>query len=148
MPRKRPKSLDTDVYRRLWKLEHWAYLNGIKWKKTFKHDLIKEFREHVTFAKNAYITGYELLGRYKEEKARCFRASLGELSIVESNMDHMVAPDLGIMSDKAWAEAAMQIDSIRVELSKIINSLNAKGAGGSESLDFGTESVTTGYKDA
>lgn len=133
MPRIKPKSLETEIHRKLWSFEHWAYLNSIKWKKTFRHDLIKEFREHITYAKNAYITGYEMLGRYHEEKLQCFKATLGELSIVESNMDHMVAPDLGIMSDKTWAEAAQQIDSIRVELSKLINSLNAKAPVGQHS---------------
>ena len=28
MPRKRPKSLETDVYRKLWQLEHYAYVLG------------------------------------------------------------------------------------------------------------------------
>lgn len=149
MPRIRPKSLDTEVYRKLWRLEHWAYINERKWKKTYRYSLIEEFRQHITFAKNAYVNGYEMFGRYREDKARCFKAAMGELSIVESNMDHMVAPDIGIMSDKMWAEAAMQIDSIRVELSKLVNSLNPnKGAGGSESLNFGTGRETAGHKDA
>ncbi len=149
MPRIRPKSLDTEVYQKLWRLEHWAYVNVSKLKKTYRYSLVEEFRQHITFAKNAYITGYELLGRYREDKVRCFKAAIGELSIVESNMDHMVVSDLGIMSDKMWAEAAMQIDSIRVELSKLVNSLNVnKGAGGSESLNLGTGRDSAGHKDA
>ena len=148
MPRKRPKSLETDVYRKLWTLENYAYKRALAWKKTFRYTLIEEFRQHITYAKNAYITGYEMLGRFKEEKARCFKAALGELSIVESNMDHMVSDGINIMSEKDWANVAIQIDSIRVELAKLINSLNAKGAGGSESLDFGIESVSASNKDA
>ena len=117
-------------------------------KKTYRYSLIEEFRQHITFAKNAYITGFEMLGRFHDEKARCFKAALGELSLVESNMDHMIAPDLGIMSDKMWAEAAMQIDSIRVELSKLVSSQNAKGAGGTDSSNYGTGRDTAGHKDA
>lgn len=148
MSRKRPKSLETNVYRKLWQLEHWAYTRVDAWKKSYRYSLINEFRGHITFAKNAYIAGFELLGRFKDDKVNYFRASMGELSIVESNMDHMISDDIGIMSKKEWAQAAALIDSIRVELTKLINSLNAKGAGGSESSNFGTESVSAGYKDA
>ena len=79
---------------------------------------------------------------------QCYKASIGELSIVESNMDHMMANDIGIMSEKEWAENAILIDSIRVGLARLINSLNANGTGGSESLNFGTESASAGNKDA
>lgn len=86
--------------------------------------------------------------RYKEEKVQCFSATMGELSIVESNMDHMAAADLNIMSAKTWSEAASQIDSIRIELRKLINSLSARSAGGSASLNFGTTGDSAGHKDA
>jgi hypothetical protein len=79
---------------------------------------------------------------------KCYKASIGELSIVESNMDHMMANDIGIMSEKEWAENAILIDSIRVGLARLINSLNANGTGGSESLNLGTESASAGNKDA
>ena len=147
-PRKRPISLETDVYRKLWELEHKAYLRAHAWKKSYRYTLIDEYRQHITFAKNAYITGFEMLVRFKEEKVQCYKASIGELSIVESNMDHMMANDIGIMSEKEWAENAILIDSIRVGLARLINSLNANGTGGSESLNLGTESASAGNKDA
>jgi len=81
-PRKRPISLETDVYRKLWELEHKAYLRAHAWKKSYRYTLIDEYRQHITFAKNAYITGFEMLVRYKEEKVQCYKASIGELSIV------------------------------------------------------------------
>ena len=106
--RKRPISLETDVYRKLWELEHKAYLRAHAWKKSYRYTLIDEYRQHITFAKNAYITGFEMLVRYKEEKVQCYKASIGELSIVESNMDHMMANDIGIMSEKEWAEKLLK----------------------------------------
>lgn len=148
MPRKRPKSLETEVYRKLWQLEHYAYVRCHMWKKSYRYTLIDEFRQHITAAKNAYILGYETLLRFRNEKTKCYNAAIAELSAVESNMDHMIADDIGIMSEKDWANAAVLIDSIRVELAKLINSLNAKGTGGSESLDFGTGSESAGNKDA
>ena len=148
MPRKRPKSLETEVYRKLLQLEHYAYVRGHMWKKSYRYTLIDEFRQHITAAKNAYILGYETLLRFRNEKTKCYNAAIAELSDVESNMDHMIADDIGIMSEKDWANAAILIDSIRVELAKLINSLNAKGTGGSESLDFGTGSESAGNKDA
>ena len=148
MPRKRPKSLETEVYRKLWQLEHYAYVRGHMWKKSYRYTLIDEFRQPITAAKNAYILGYETLLRFRNEKTKCYNAAIAELSAVESNMDHMIADDIGIMSEKDWANAAILIDSIRVELAKLINSLNAKGTGGSESLDFGTGSESAGNKDA
>lgn len=148
MPRKRPKSLETEVYRKFRELEHWAYVNGVRWKKTFKYDLIKEFREHITLAKDAYIKGYEKLGRYSVEKAKCFRGAYEELAIVESNMDHMIAPDICVMSDKEWAQAASMIDDIRIALTRFTNSLNAKGIGGSDCPDCGMGRETADYKDA
>lgn len=132
----------------MWQLEHYAYVRATAWKKTYKYTLIDEFRQHITYAKNAYITGFEMLNRFRDDKSRCYKAAIGELSIVESNMEHMMADDIGIMSEKDWAQAAIIIDSIRVELAKLINSLNAHGAGGSESLNFGTESASAGNKDA
>ena len=74
--------------------------------------------------------------------------AIAELSIVESNMDHMMSDEIGIMSEKDWANTAILIDSIRSELAKLINSLNAKGAGGSESSNHGTGSESAGNKDA
>lgn len=148
MSRKRPKSLETDVYRKLWLFEHWAYINICKLKKTYRYSLVEEFRQHVTFAKNSYIAGYELYARFRDEKLRFFTAAIGELSIVESNMEHMVTPDLNIMSEKMWADAAIQIDNIRIELKKLINSLNIKSSGGSEPLNFGTAGGSSGHKDA
>ena len=115
--RKRPKSLETKVYQKLWNLEHLSYTRADSWKKSYRYTLINEFREHITFAKNSY-------------------------------MDHMVMGDIGIVNKKEWSQIAGLIDSIRVELTKLINSLIAKGAGGSESLDFGIESVSAGNKDA
>ena len=148
MQRKRPKSLETKVYQKLWNLEHLSYTRADSWKKSYRYTLINEFREHITFAKNSYIAGYEIRGKFKNEKLKYFNYSLAELSIVESNLDHMVMGDIGIVKEKEWSQIAGLIDSIRVELTKLINSLIAKGAGGSESLDFGIESVSAGNKDA
>ena len=148
MQRKRPKSLETDVYNKLRQLEKYAHVRGDKWKKSYRYTLIDEFRKHITFAKNAYIYGYEKLKRFRDEKEGCYMAAMAELSIVESNMDHMMSDEIGIMSEKDWADTAILIDSIRVGLAKLINSLNATGAGGSESPNHGTESVSAGNKDA
>lgn len=147
MPRKRPKSLETNVYRKLWELENYAYVRAHLWKKTYRFTLIDEFRQHITLAKNAYIFGFELLVRFRNEKAKYYNAAIAELSAVESNMDHMISDQIGIMSEKDWAQAAILIDSIRIELTKLINSLTAKGAGGSESLDYGIGSESAGNKD-
>ena len=48
---------------------------------------------------------------------------------------------------KEWAEAAKQIDDIRVALSRLLNSLS-KGTSGSESPNLGTGSASAGHKDA
>lgn len=147
MPRKRPKSLDTDVARNLWKLEHWAYMRCDQWKRSYRYTLINEFRVHITEAKNAYIQAFDMLARFKREKAVPYSKAYGELSIVESNMDHMIADQFCIMSEKEWAQAAEMIEDIRVGLSRLTSSLT-KSVGGSELPIFGEEGVSADYKDA
>lgn len=66
----------------------YAYVRGDKWKKSYRYTLIDEFRKHITFAKNAYIYGYEKLKRFRDEKEDCYMAAMAELSIVESNKDY------------------------------------------------------------
>lgn len=144
MPRKRPKSLDAPVVVQIRKLEAWAYINADGWKKSYRYTLVNEFRSHITNAKNAVIRAFELQNKHREEKGYLYSVAMGELSIVESNMDIMIMDEIGVMSEKAWAQAAQQIDDIRIGLSRLINSLNAKGASGSECLNFGTDSVSAG----
>ena len=126
------------------KLEAWAYINADGWKKSYRYTLVNEFRSHITNAKNAVIRAFELQNKHREEKGYLYSVAMGELSIVESNMDIMIMDEIGVMSEKAWAQAAQQIDDIRIGLSRLINSLNAKGASGSECLNFGTDSVSAG----
>ena len=100
-----------------------------QWKKSYRYTLINEFRVHITEAKNAYLTGYDMLMRYRSDKAVLFSRAYAELTIVESNMDHMIADQFCIMSEKEWAQAAQMIDDIRVGLSGLLSSLT-KGVGG------------------
>ncbi len=144
MPRKRPKSLDAPVVVQMRQLEAWAYIKADGWKKSYRYTLVNEFRSHITSAKNAVIRAFELQNKYREDKGYLYSVAMGELSIVESNMDIMIMNEVGIMSEKTWAEAAKMIDDIRVGLSRLINSLNAKGASGSEYLNFGTDSASAG----
>ena len=148
MSRKRPESLDAPVVMQLRKLEAWAYLRCDQWKKSYRYTLVNEFRCHITTAKNNVITAFEMQNRYRDEKGYLYSHAMGELSIVESNMDIMIMDQFCIMSEKDWAEAAKQIDDIRIALSRLINSLSNKGTSGSESLNFGTESASAGHKDA
>jgi hypothetical protein len=62
-------------------------------------------------------------------------------------MDHMIADQFCIMSEKEWAQAAEMIDDIRVGLSRLTSSLT-KSVGGSELPIFGEEGVSADYKDA
>ena len=78
MPRKRPKSLETDVYRKLWQLEHYGYVRIHLWKKSYRYTLIDDFRQHITAAKNAYVLGYEILLRFRNDKVKCYNAAHGE----------------------------------------------------------------------
>ena len=75
-----------------------------------------------------------------------------ELSIVESNMDIMIHDSFTVMSEKEWAQCATQIDGIRGGLARLINSLTKNNINNSDSgsdfPNFGTESASTGYKDA
>ena len=144
MPRKRPKSLDAPIVVQLRQLEAWAYIKGDGWKKSYRYTLVNEFRSHITNAKNVVIRAFELQNKHRDEKGYLYSVALGELSIVESNMDVMIMNEIGIMSEKTWAEAAAMIDSIRVGLTRLINSLNAKSTSGSEYLDFGKDSVSAG----
>ena len=62
-------------------------------------------------------------------------------------MDIMIYDDFNVMSEKEWAECAALIDGIRGGLSRLISSL-LKSDSGTDFPNFGTESVTTDYKDA
>lgn len=146
MSRKRPKSLDAPVVIQVIQLEAWAYLRCDQWKKSYRYTLVNEFRTHITNTKNTIIRAFELSNKLKEEKSYLYSVALGELSIVESNMDIMIMNEINVMSEKEWAEVAKRIDDIRMALSRIQNSLN-KGVGGSECLNFGTDSVSANYKD-
>ena len=128
-------------------LEAWAYMRCDKWKKTYRYTLVNAFRSHITAAKNTVIRAFELSNRYRDEKGYLYSVAIGELSIVESNMDIMIMDQFCVMSEKEWAEAAKQIDDIRVALSRLLNSLS-KGTSGSESPNFGTGSASAGHKDA
>ena len=147
MSRRRPKSLDAPVVMQIRQLEAWSYMRCDKWKKTYRYTLVNEFRSHITAAKNTVIRAFELPNRYRDEKGYLYSVAIGELSIVESNMDIMIMDQFCVMSEKEWAEAAKQIDDIRVALSRLLNSLS-KGTSGSESPNLGTGSASAGHKDA
>lgn len=147
MPRKRPPCLDAPVVVDLRGLEKWAYLRCDEWKKAYRYTLINEFRCHITAAKNAVISAFELHSRMQREKANLYSAALGELAIVESNMDLMIDQEFNIMSGKQWSEAAKMIDNIRIALKRLMSSLG-KGTSGSEPAIFGEQGVSAGYKDA
>lgn len=127
-------------------LEAWSYLRCDQWKKTYRYTLVNEFRTHITEAKNAVIRAFELQNKFREEKGYLYGLAVDELSIVESNMDIMIMNEFAIMSEKEWAQAAAMIDTIRVGLAKLINSLNR--VSGSEFPNLGTESASADYKDA
>lgn len=146
MPRKRPKSLDAPVVMTARRLEAWAYLRCDQWKKQYRYTLVNDFRSHITAAKNELIRGFELHNRFKGEKLYHYNLAQTELALTESCMDIMIMDEFCIMSEKEWAQAAMQIDEIRMGLSRLANSLT-KGVGGSESSNCGTESVSANYKD-
>lgn len=147
MSRKRPKSLDAPIVIQMIQFEAWAYARCDQWKKSYRYTLVSEFRLHITNAKNAIIRAFELSNTMKEEKRYLYSIAMGELSIIESNMDIMIMDNIGVMSEKEWAESAKRIDDIRIALSRLLNSLN-KGVGGSECLNYGTSSVSANYKDA
>lgn len=148
MLHRRPKSIDAPVINSLIKLEMWAYIRCDQWKKKYRWTLVNDFRQHITNAKVEAITGFELHAKLRNEKMVHYSNAYAELAIVESDMNIMVHPDIMVMSEKEWSDCAIQIDNIRDGLSRLINSLAAKGAGGSESLNFGTESASASYKDA
>lgn len=147
MSRRRPKSLDAPVVAQARRLEAWAYVRCDQWKKAYRYTLVNDFRAHLTAAKNEIIRGFELPTRFKSEKLRHYSLSQVELALAESCMDLMIMDEIGIMSEKEWAQAAMQIDDIRLGLSRLASSLT-KGVGGSESPNCGTESASADYKDA
>ena len=147
MLRKRPKSLDAPVVSQTIRLEMWAYKRCDQWKRCYRYTLVNEFRQHITTAKNEIITGFELHSKLQREKLYHYNRAYTELSIVESNMDIMIYDDFNVMSEKEWAECAALIDGIRGGLSRLISSL-IKSDSGTDFPNFGTESVTTDYKDA
>ena len=147
MLRKRPKSLDAPVVNATIRLEAWAYKRCDQWKRSYRYTLVNEFRQHITTAKNDIITAFELHNSLRREKLQHYSHALTELSIVESNMDIMICDDFNVMSEKEWADCAMQIDNIRGGLTRLISSL-IKSASGSEFPNFGTESASADYKDA
>ena len=128
------------------RLEAWAYLRADQWKKQYRYTLVDDFRRHITEAKCAIIRGFELPPKFAKEKLYQYSEAQAELVIVESDMDMMIMPDFGIMSEKDWANAAMQIDEIRVGLSRLANSLN-KSVSGSESPECAMGSAPAGHKD-
>lgn len=141
MLHKRPKALDAPIVNQLIRMEAKAYVRADQWRKKYRYTLVTEFRQHITIAKNETIVAFELQARYREEKLYHYNRALAELTMVEANMDVMIMDEIGVMSEKEWAEFAQQIYGIRDGLSRLISSL-AKSAGGSESLNLGTESVS------
>ena len=146
MPRKRPKSLDAPVVMQARRLEAWAYLRCDEWKKKYRYTLIQEFRQCLSRSKDEIITAFELPNRYRNAKLEHYSNAAIELVKAEGKMDLMIMDDFGIMSEKEWAQAAMQIDEIRTGLSRLANSLN-KGVGGLESPDCGMGRMSADYKD-
>lgn len=141
MLHKRPKALDAPIVNQLIRMEAKAYVRADQWRKKYRYTLVTEFRQHITIAKNETIVAFELQARYRDEKLYHYNRALAELTMVEANMDVMIMDEIGVMGEKEWAEFAQQIYGIRDGLSRLISSL-AKSAGGSESLNLGTESVS------
>lgn len=146
MPRKRPKSLDSPIVVQARRLEAWAYLRCDQWKKQYRYTLVNEFRSHITEAKNEIIRAFELSNKFKKEKLYHYSKAQVELALTESNMDLMIMDEFGIMSEKDWAKAAMQIDDTRIGLSRLVYSLT-KGVGGSDSPECAMGSASADYKD-
>ena len=96
MPRKRPKSLETDVYRKLWQLEHYAYVRGHLWKKSYRYTLIDDFRQHFTVANkekirdsvNSYLGLLGHINAYKLRREICRIIELSPMAKIFT-----VAPD-------------------------------------------------------
>ena len=146
MPRKRPKSLDSQIVMKARELEKWVYIRGSEWKKKFRYSLVEEYRQSTSRCKDEIITGFELPKRYSEQKKIHYISAQIELVKAESRMDLMIAPEICIMSDKEWAQAAILIDDIRIGLSRLVNSL-MQGVGVSEPRDFGNEGENANHKD-
>ncbi len=147
MLRKRPPALDAQVVKQSIDLEAKSYLRCDQWKKKYRWTLVNDFRACITRAKTEIITAFELPNKFRDEKLFHYGLAQGALTVAESDMDIMIRDEFGVLSEKEWEEFAIMIYDIRGGLSRLINSL-AKSAGGSESLDFGKESVSAGYKDA
>lgn len=148
MPRKRPRSLDSKVVMQARELEKWVYIRGEQWKKKFRYSLVDEYRKCISKSKDEIITAFEMPNRWRARKQEHYAQAAIELAKAESRMDLMLMPEIGVMSDKEWAQAAAMIDDIRIALTRLTNSLNAKGIGGSDCPDCGMERETADYKDA
>lgn len=133
---------------RVRELEKWVYIRGEEWKKKFRYSLVNEYRCCISRCKDEIITAFELPLRFREDKRNHYIAAQIELAKAEARMDLMIMPEIGVMSDKEWAQAAMLIDDIRVMLSRLVNSLCSKGVGGSDFPECAMESETADYKDA
>lgn len=129
-------------------LEKWVYIRGEQWKKKFRYSLVDEYRKCISKSKDEIITAFEMPNRWRARKQEHYAQAAIELAKAESRMDLMLMPEIGVMSDKEWAQAAAMIDDIRIALTRLTNSLNAKGIGGSDCPDCGMERETADYKDA
>lgn len=129
-------------------LEKWVYIRGEQWKKKFRYSLVDEYRKCISKSKDEIITAFEIPNRWRARKQEHYAQAAIELAKAESRMDLMLMPEIGVMSDKEWAQAAAMIDDIRIALTRLTNSLNAKGIGGSDCPDCGMERETADYKDA
>lgn len=129
-------------------LEKWVYIRGEQWKKKFRYSLVDEYRKCISKSKDEIITAFEMPNRWRARKQEHYTEAAIELAKAESRMDLMLMPEIGVMSDKEWAQAAAMIDDIRIALTRLTNSLNAKGIGGSDCPDCGMERETADYKDA
>src|SRR5574344_2361201 len=92
--RLRPKALDTEVAAQVLKLEAWAYLRGAQWKKLYKYDLIKDFRESITSARKNAIKALDLPMKLKDLKYKHFCMAHSDLVEAEACMDIMILPEI------------------------------------------------------
>lgn len=120
------KSYTAEVITHARRLELKTYELCIKWKKTFRYDLIADFRKTVSSIRRHLIYGYGINKKFCDEKLFQYNLAQTEIDELESIMWLMIQPSINIMSSVQWAEIAYEVDTINSMLEKLISSLKYK----------------------
>ena len=117
------KSFAAEVITHSRRMELKSYELCLKWKREFRYDLVKDFRETVSTIRRHLIYGYTTIDKYKDEKLFQYNRAQAELDELENIMWLMIQPQINIMSNIEWAEIAYEVDTINIMLEKLICSL-------------------------